>query len=123
MPGYQLDAGFLQETGHAPVQASDDTVFPGDGLGEIEHWLCSGNPERAAAFGGARNRFVLAGRVDQGFRGNAADVETGAARLVGFDDDRVDAQLAGADRAGIAAGTRADDKELAGDLVHRSMNQ
>ncbi len=51
-------------------------------------------------------------------RGNAADVETRSAEPVGFDEDRVEAELAGADRGDIAARAAADDENLAAKLVH-----
>ena len=59
-----------------------------------------------------------AGGVDQRLRGNAADVEARSAEPVGFDEDRVEAELAGADRGDIAAGAAADDENLAAKLVH-----
>ena len=42
-----------------------------------------------------------AGGVDQRLRGNAADVEARSAEPIGFDEDRVEAELAGADRRDI----------------------
>ena len=59
-----------------------------------------------------------AGGVDQRLRGNAADVEARSAEPVGFDEDRVEAELAGADRGDIAARAAADDENLAAKLVH-----
>ena len=58
------------------------------------------------------------GGVDQRFRRNAADVEAGSAEPVGFDENRVEAKLAGADRGDIAARAAADDENLAAKLVH-----
>src|ERR1700733_14140780 len=59
-----------------------------------------------------------AGRGDQRLRGNAADVEACSAEPVGFDENRVEAELSGADRGDIAAGAAADDENLAAKLVH-----
>ena len=59
-----------------------------------------------------------AGRVDQRLRGNAADVEACSAEPVGFDENRVEAELSGADCGDIAAGAAADDENLAAKLVH-----
>ena len=59
-----------------------------------------------------------AGGVDQRFRGDAADVEARSAEPVGFDENRVEAELAGADRGDIAARAAADDENLAAKLVH-----
>ena len=58
------------------------------------------------------------GGVDQRLRGNAADIEAGSADAAGFDEDRVKAKLAQADRRDIAAGAAADDQNLAAKLVH-----
>ena len=71
----------------------------------------------AAREGRARRR-----GVDQRLRGNAADVEAGSAEPVGFDENRVEAELAGADRGDIAAGAAADDENLAAKLVHRAVS-
>ena len=56
--------------------------------------------------------------VDQRLRWNAADVEAGSAKPIGFDQNRVEAKLAGADRGDIAAWAAADDENLAAKLVH-----
>ena len=56
--------------------------------------------------------------MDQRLRGNAADVEASSPEPLGFDKDRVEAELAGADRRDITAGAAADDKHLAWKLVH-----
>ena len=58
------------------------------------------------------------GRMDQRLGRDAADIEAGAARLLGLDDHGVDAELAGADGADIAARPGADHQKLAGDLFH-----
>ena len=57
-------------------------------------------------------------RVDQRLGRDAADIEAGAAGLRLLDDDGIDAELAGANGADIAAGAGADDEELADDLFH-----
>ena len=51
--------------------------------------------------------------VQQRLGGNAADIEAGAAvGCVLLDDGRLEAQLRRADRADIAAGSRADDDKI-----------
>ena len=45
-----------------------------------------------------------AGGVDQRLRWDTANVEARSAEPIGFDEDRVEAELAGADRGDIAAG-------------------
>ncbi|KUP94357.1 hypothetical protein TRIHO_06760 [Tritonibacter horizontis] len=55
------------------------------------------------------------GRVQQRLGGDAADVETGAAKgLAAFDDGGLEAQLGAADGADIAAGACADDDDVIG---------
>jgi len=50
------------------------------------------------------------GGEEHGLGGNAADVQAGAAELVGlFDEGDLEAELSGANRAGVAGGTAADD--------------
>ena len=67
---------------------------------------------------GAKVVFCLVqhmGRVQQRLGGDAADVETGAAKgLAAFDDGGLQAQLGAADGADIAAGARADDDHVIG---------
>ncbi len=67
---------------------------------------------------GSRRACGDAGGMDQRLRGNAADVEAGSAEPISFDENRVEAELAGADRGDIAAWTAADDENLAAKLVH-----
>ena len=56
--------------------------------------------------------------MDQRLRWDAADVEARSAEPVGFDEDRVEAELASADRGDIAAWAASDDENLAAKLVH-----
>ena len=67
---------------------------------------------------GSRNPCECVGRVDQRLRRDTADVEAGSAEPVGFDQDRVEAELPGPDRRDIAARAAADDENLAAKLVH-----
>jgi hypothetical protein len=59
-----------------------------------------------------------AGGVDQRLRGNAADIEARSTELIAFDENRVETELAQADRGDIAARAAADDENLAAKLVH-----
>ena len=72
---------------------------------------------------GSAEALRRAGGVDQRFRGDAADVEARSAEPVGFDEDRVESELAGADRGDIAAGAAADDENLAAKLVHSLLDE
>ncbi len=116
-PEEGANLGLLEKNADAACEARDDRILPGDGAGEIELRLPNRQPdcvERAGlpeAMGGARG-------MDQRFRRNAADVEAGSAEPVGFDENRVEAELASADRRDIAAGAAADDENLAAKLVH-----
>ena len=93
-------------------------VLPEHGLGEIERGLAGGNAERTRVSRDPRDLLEFVGGVDQRLGGNAADIEAGAAELLRLDDHGVDAQLARADRADIAARARTDHQELAGDVFH-----
>ena len=84
--------------------------------GPIDSPIAFERPRLPEAMGGA-------GGMDQRFRRDAADVEAGSAKPVGFDEDRVEAELAGADRRDIAAGAAADDENLAAKLVHASSSK
>src|ERR1700722_17289070 len=64
-----------------------------------------------------------AGGVDQRLRGNTADVEACSAEPAGFDEDRVEPKLAGANRGDIAARAAADDENLAAKLVHSLLDE
>ena len=78
------------------------------------------SPMRARAPAASLKAMRRVGCVDQRLRGNAADVEASSSEPVGFDENRVEAELAGADRGDIAAGAAADDENLAAKLVHSS---
>ena len=116
-----LDLGLAQQAGDAIVEALDDTVLPGDGLLQVELGLGGGQAEGRLAGGGMGRLLELLGDMDHRLGGDAADVEAGAAQLAALDDDGVDAELAGADGADIAARAGADDEELAGDVGHVSL--
>ena len=58
------------------------------------------------------------GGVDDRLGRDAADMEAGSAEPVLLDEHRVEPEFAGADRRDIAAGTAADDQDLAAELAH-----
>ena len=119
-PEKRAHLGLLQKNADAAGEARDDRILPGDRAREIELRRPDREPDGAerARLAQAMRR---AGGVDQRLRGNAADVEAHSAELVGFDEDRVEPELTGADRSDIAAGTAADDENLAAKLVHVSL--
>src|ERR1700722_8502399 len=109
--------GLLQKAADPASEARDDRILPGDRAGEIELRRPDREPngvERSRRAQAMRR----AGGVDQRLRGNAADVEARSAEPAGFDEDRVEAKLAGADRGDVAARAAADDENLAAKLVH-----
>ena len=65
-----------------------------------------------------RNPREFIGRVDQGLRRDAADIEAGSAWLLRLDDHCVDAKLPCPDRTDIAARACTDHQKLAGDVFH-----
>ena len=109
--------GLLEKRADAIGEASDDGILPGDGARVIQLRRPNREPDEIERAGLAK-AMRRARRVDQRFRGDAADIETGSAEPVGFDDDRVEAELARADRGDIAARAAADDENLAAKLVH-----
>ena len=117
MPRSVRTLAFFKSAPTPPVSRVDDRILPGDGAGEIELRRpdrepdCVESPRFAEAVRRARG-------VDQRLRGDAADIEAGSAQPVAFDQDRVEAKLAGADRGDIAARAAADDENLAAKLVH-----
>ena len=100
-----------------PVRRDDDAVLPRDGPRIVESGLAHRHADRVKPMRiGERGKRV--GGVNERLRGNAADVETGPTEPVGFDEDGVDPELAGANRGDIAAGSAADDQGFAGKFVH-----
>src|SRR5439155_6267877 len=92
----------------AADEAVDDAVLPPDHPGEIEvRRLAERDAERVAAHR-LGNAGETVGGVDQCLRWDAAADQTGAAEPALFDQDGVEAELAGADRGDIAARAAAD---------------
>jgi hypothetical protein len=94
----------------ASAEMIDDRPDPNGGSGEIDRRSLCGDPE-GSVVGAIVQARVFIGGVDQRLRRNAADVETGAAERAGIDDDGVDPELAGANGANVAAGTRTDHQQ------------
>jgi hypothetical protein len=113
-----LTLALRSSAGDAVVEALDDAVLPGHGLLQVELRLGRGQAEGRLAGGGVGRLLELLGDMDHRLGRDAADIQAGAAELGALDDDGVDAELAGADGADIAAGSGADDEQLAGDFCH-----
>src|SRR6185503_9507451 len=92
-----VDLGALQELRDAGVELGDDGFFPGDGFGEVESGGCAEFYSVRRFRGGVAHGFELAGDVDVSLGRDAAADQAGAAELVGFDERRLEAELAGAD--------------------------
>ena len=114
-----LHPGLLEQAGDAVGQPPDDGVLPGDGALEVERGIGERDAERRLAGRHVDDLLELVGGVDQRLGRDAADGEAGAAGLLRLDDHGVDAELAGADGADIAARTGADDEQLAGNFLHQ----
>ena len=108
---------FLSSAPTPPVSRATIEILPADRLGEIELGRPDREPDRVQRPGLAE-RMRRVGGVDQRLRRNTADIEASSAEPVGFDKDRVEAELAGADGRDIAARPAADDENLAAKLVH-----
>ncbi len=114
-----LDPGRLQQPGNSAAQATDDAILPVHGLRQVELGPGDGNTKRALVCREARNLREFIGRMDQGLRRDAANVEAGSPWLLRLDQHCVDAKLPCPDRTDIAAGACTDHQKLAGDVWQR----
>ena len=108
----RIDLVLLEQKLDALDVAVDALVLERHHRLEIELGLADADAHLGEAVSGLLEQF---GGVQQRLRGNAADIQTGAA--VGralFDHGDFHAELRRADRADIAAGTGADDNEIVG---------
>ncbi len=111
------DIRLLEERADAAAKSPHDPVLPGDGF----RMVVLRRPDRKSdRLQRARfaERMGRVGSVDQRLRGNAADVQAGAAELPILDQHRVEAKLARANGADIAARAAADDEDLALEFAH-----
>ena len=112
VPWNDVDLVLLEQELDALDVALDALVLEGHHLLQIERRLADLDAEVGEMVLGLLEH---CGGVQQGLRGNAADVEAGAAlRLALLHDGRLQAELRGADGADIAAGAGADDDEIVG---------
>ena len=101
---------FLNRKATPLTLAGDRLVLVLHHRGEVELGRGDDDAERAEAMRRLLEHF---GSVEQRLRGNAADVEAGAAeRLFLLDDGDLHAELGGADGADVTAGSRPDDDEI-----------
>jgi hypothetical protein len=82
------------------VELVDDGVPPGGDPGVVVLHLLGGNAELRAPGG---HPVVQLRGFEQGFGGDAADVQARAAELVRFDQSDLQSELGGADRGGVTA--------------------
>ena len=110
---HDIDLAGLGHAGEAGGQFFDHFGFVGAQLVEIDLWRGEGD----TGLSHVRRFFHHRGDMQQGFRGNAPDVEAHAAeRGIAFDDDRLHAQIGGAESGRIAARAGAENEHFALDV-------
>ena len=111
-PDMGIDLVLLEQERHALDVAVDAFVLEFLHGGEIEHRLADADAHPGEGVAGLLEQ--LRG-MEQGFRGNAPDIEAGAAEgLVLLDHRHLHAELRRANGADIAAGAATDDGEIVG---------
>ena len=108
----------LDQLRHAAGQLGDDTVLPAHQLAHVQLGRLGERNAETVALGGRGHVLELGRRMDHRLGGDAAAIEAGPAQTVLVYNDRVEAQLAGADRSRIAARATTDDEDLASALLH-----
>ena len=104
-----LDLALLGQAGQPAGQPVDDAVFPAAQRVEVDGGGGEGEPGVAHLLGFGDDF----GGVQQGFGGDAADVEAHPAqRAAGVDHDDLAAEVGGPERGGVAAGTGAQHQHL-----------
>src|SRR6266581_878199 len=116
--GEQRHLVLLEQAADAAGQLGDDVVLAPHHRRHVHLHAFGGNAVHDERMTGLIEQFR---RLQQRLRGNAADIETGAAEAhfalgvgigFGFDAGGVETQLGGADRRDIAAGAAADDDDI-----------
>ncbi len=111
--GHDLDLAHLGHAAEAAGQLRDDLVLVRAQLREVDR----GRRERHAEVGEVRGLVDDLRDVQQRLRRDAADVQADPAeRLVALDEDRLQAEVRGAERGRVTAGSRAEDHHLAFDV-------
>ena len=108
-PGFEnRHAVALFQKGDAVAQVLGDGVLPLDDFGVVKGDVSGGDAE-GVAVGGI---VVHVGGVEQGFGGDAAPVQAGAAQLAFLHQSGLQTVLAQTDGAGITAGAAAHDNSI-----------
>jgi hypothetical protein len=118
-----LDLVLLEQEGDAAGVLLHDFVFAFEDFGDVDAHVA----EHDAEVGGVAGVVGELGRFEQGFGGDAAAEQAGAAEAAVFFDDRgLESELPGADGGDVAAGSAADDDHVVlpadlcdGDSAHR----
>ena len=113
--GEHRDAVALLQEGHAVAQLLGDGVLPLDDFGVVEGDVVGADAEGGAVFGVV----IDIGGVEQGLGGDAAPVQAGAAQLRLLHQGGLQAVLAQADGALVAAGAAAHDDGIK--FLHRRL--
>ena len=110
-----FDFIFAEKVSDPICHLFDDIVFEGHDCWEVD----CGVGGFDAAMGEVMGEVVEAvGGIEEGFGGDAADVETGSAEEFSFDAGDFQAELRGADGGGVSAGSGSDDDEVEIALGH-----
>src|SRR6266849_2031453 len=113
--GDHLDLVLFHQELHALVQLVHDRIAPGGDPRIVVSHLVGVNAKLDASGGHA---VVELRRFEQGFRGDAADVEAGAAELVGLHQGDLQPELRGPDRGWIAAHPAPQDHNVKVTITH-----
>jgi hypothetical protein len=109
-----VDGVLLEEELHALGQLVGGEAAFLERLGEVE----AGDLHGHAQFAQVWDAVEEIGLVDEGFAGDAAQVQADAAGLVLLDDAGLESELGGADGRDIAAGAGAENHEIISSGVH-----
>src|SRR3546814_20167295 len=97
----------LQEMADTAVELIRDVAAALHHLAEVEGCPLDREPEQL----GVLDVVIDLGGAQQRLRRNAAPIEADAAEMLRFDHRRLHAELSGADRCDIAAGSTAEDRK------------
>ncbi len=109
-----VDGVLLEESRHAAGQGLDDLLAPRAHRAEVDRRVV----DRDAVIRCLADLTEHVGDAQHGLGGDAGVVQAAPADLVGLDDRRLHAELSGADRSDVAAGTGADDDAVIRGVGH-----
>ena len=118
---HDLDVVALQQGADATGQAADDAVLPFDRAGEIDGGML--DPQAEGGRGRLLDGMMIGlGGMDDRLRGNAADIEAGAAQPAAapalLDQHGIEAELARTNGGDITSGPATHDQYLGSNVGH-----